>query len=59
MPTEKKKTKNPAILLNNIPDDIYEKIIEIKMHLMQKQKRASVGMKETVFKAIRLANING
>ena len=57
MPTEKKLTSNPAILLNNIPDDVFEKIIELKTYLMKKNKRAHIGMKEVVFKAIRSAKV--
>lgn len=51
------KEKNPSILLNQIPDDVQKKLIEIKIHLMQKTGRAKVGMKEVVFKAIRSAQI--
>lgn len=46
-------TKNPSILLNDIPDDVNQKLIEIKIHLMQKTKRSKVSMKEVIFKAIR------
>ena len=53
MKTEK-KFKNPGINLNDIPDDVYERILDMQTTLMKKTKR-QVSAKEAVFKLIRQA----
>ncbi len=50
--TPTKKFQNPGINLNDIPDDVYEKILDMQTSLMKKTKR-KVSAKEAVFKLIR------
>ena len=47
-----KKFENPGINLNDIPDDVFEKILDMQTTLM-KNRRRRVSAKEAVFKLIR------
>ena len=47
-----KKFQNPGINLNDIPDDVYEKILDMQTALMKKTRR-KVSAKEAVFRLIR------
>ncbi len=47
-----KKFKAPGINLNDIPDDVYDKILDMQTTLMKKTRR-KVSAKEAVFKLIR------
>ena len=47
-----KKFQNPGINLNDIPDDVYEKILDMQTALMKKTRR-KVSAKEAGFRLIR------
>jgi predicted CopG family antitoxin len=48
-----KKKKN--ITLKNIPDEVYEKLIQLKTDVMTRTKRGQVSYEEVIFKLIRNA----
>lgn len=47
--------KQKNITLKNIPDEVYEKLIQLKTEIMTRTKRSVVSYEEIIFKLIRNA----
>lgn len=51
-----KYNRGRVILYDRVPDDVYQKILEIQMHIKKKAQRGKVSMSDAITKIIRATN---